>query len=80
MSEVPQSEQQIVFLPPSIFCDRFWIRISAEGTLRLSFGEQGPEGPLMRVSVTISHANGLEMISVMQSLMAEFLSKGGGKQ
>lgn len=80
MSEIPESERQSLFFCPSIFCDRFWIGISSEGTLRLTFGEQGPLGPLIRVSATLSYVNGLEMSKLIQSLMAEFELKGGGKQ
>lgn len=77
---IPISEDQSLFFCPSIFIDRFWIRISSNGTLRLTFGEQGPEGHQIRVSVTLTHADGLEMLSVMQSLIQDFVSKGGGKQ
>ena len=80
MSAIPESEHQGLFFCPSIFCDRFWIGVSPEGTLRLTFGEQGPTGPLVRVSVTLSWANGLELSKITKGLMEEFQAKGGGKQ
>lgn len=80
MPDISESERQILFFCPSIFVDRVWVGISPEGTLRLTFGEQGPQGPLIRVSITASWANGLEMGRIISSLMKEFESKGGGKQ
>jgi len=80
MTEIPESERQGLFFCPSIFCDRFWLGVSPEGTLRLTFGEQGPQGPLVRVSVTLSWANGLEMAKIIRELMIQFEQQGGGKQ